>query len=550
MLTHLTIKNYALIEHLELDFSGHLNVITGETGAGKSILLGAIGLLLGNRADTKVLWNETEKCVAEGTFDVRSYGLKRLFAQLELDYADHTLLRREISAAGKSRAFVNDTPVTLDVMKQLGLRLMDIHSQHETLALGDRLFQLHVVDTFANNAREREAYAEQWEKTVALRQAFAQLQTEAATLRQEADFVSFQLNELREAQLREGEQEALETQTAILENAGDIKARLLAAGQWLTGGDVAVDRALAEVRTQLNGIANIKPVYQDLLARVESMRIELSDLQREIEREEEHVEANPERLVEMQARLSLIYQLQQKHRKATVDELITLQQSLQERAKQALSLDDDLARLEKECTAAEAELQKAAQALSQTRAKALTPLCRQLTELAHALGMPDAVLKAEHTLREAAAHGADVIDFLFSANKGVAARSLQQVASGGEFSRLMFCVKYVLAEKTAIPTLLLDEIDSGISGEVALQMARLMQTMATEHQLITITHLPQLAAKGHAHYFVYKESAQHKTVSRIKLLNKQERVEEIAKMIAGENPSTRALASARELMSS
>ncbi len=548
MLTHLTIKNYALIEHLELDFAPHLNVITGETGAGKSILLGAVGLLLGNRADTKVLWNDTEKCVAEGIFDIRLYRLKKWFTEHELDYADQTVLRREISPAGKSRAFINDTPVTLDVLKQLGLRLVDVHSQHETLALGDRLFQLHVVDTYANNTRERDAYADQWEKTAALRQSFGRLQTEAETLRQEADFISFQLNELQEAQLQPGELETLETQTAVLENANDIKSRLLAASQWMTGNELALDKALSEIRSQLQGIAHLKPAYQELYNRVESIRIELGDLQREVEREEESVEADPTRLEDMQARISLLYQLQQKHRKNTVEELIALRQSLEERANQALNLDDDLARLKKQLAAAEETLKKRAQALSETRANTLKPLCRQLTDLARALGMPDAVLKAEHLVREASAHGIDVIDFLFSANKGITPRALQQVASGGEFSRLMFCVKYVLAEKTAIPTLLLDEIDSGISGEVAVQMAKLMQAMASAHQLITITHLPQLAAKGHAHYFVYKENTPTKTVSRIKLLTKHERVEEIAKMIAGENPSARALASARELM--
>jgi DNA repair protein RecN (Recombination protein N) len=548
MLTHLTIKNYALIEHLELDFSRNLNVITGETGAGKSILLGAIGLLLGNRADSKVLWNAEEKCVAEATFEIGNYHLQSFFEEAELDYADQTMIRREVSANGKSRAFVNDTPVTLDIMKQLGSRLMDIHSQHETLNLGDRDFQLRLIDTFAGNGRVKEVYQQQWKTTSQLRKQFEQLQAEATAIREEADFVKFQLDELTKAGLKETEQEELESQVSVLEHAGDIKSRFLMIESLLSEGEFTIDKSLHEVRSQLQAIASFVPSYKTLFERVDSIRIELNDIRQEIDRESEAIEVNPDQLQKLQDRLSLIYHLQQKHRKKTIAELLEIQRALEEKATKSTHLDDELASLERQIVEAERLLMEKATLLSQSRSKVLAGLCKKLAELASDLGMPDALLKSEMASVVPGPSGIDLIDLLFSANKGIAPKPLQQVASGGEFSRLMFCVKYVLAEKMSLPTLLLDEIDNGISGEVAIQMARLMQTMAQQHQLIVITHLPQIAAKGHSHYFVFKETIAKKTVSKIRLLNPEQRIEEIAKMIAGENPSTRALASARELM--
>jgi DNA repair protein RecN (Recombination protein N) len=548
MLTHLTIKNYALIEHLELDFSRNLNVITGETGAGKSILLGAIGLLLGNRADSKVLWNADEKCVAEATFEIGNYHLKSFFEEAELDYADQTLIRREVSANGKSRAFVNDTPVTLDIMKQLGSRLMDIHSQHETLNLGNRDFQLQLIDTFAGNGRAKEMYQQQWKITSQLRKQFEQLQAEATAIREEADFVKFQLDELTKAGLKETEQEELESKASVLEHAGDIKARFLVIESLLSEGEFTIDKSLNEVRSQLQAMASFVPSYKALFERVDSIRIELNDIRQEIDRESEAIEVNPDQLQKLQDRLSLIYHLQQKHRKKTIAELLEIQRMLEEKATKSTHLDDELASLKRQIAEAERLLMEKATVLSQSRSRVLTGLCKKLAELASDLGMPDALLKSEMATVAPGPSGIDLIDLLFSANKGIAPKPLQQVASGGEFSRLMFCVKYVLAEKMSLPTLLLDEIDNGISGEVAIQMARLMQTMAQQHQLIVITHLPQIAAKGDAHYFVFKETIAKKTVSKIRLLNSEQRIEEIAKMIAGENPSTRALASARELM--
>jgi DNA repair protein RecN (Recombination protein N) len=548
MLTHLTIKNYALIEHLELDFSRNLNVITGETGAGKSILLGAIGLLLGNRADSKVLWNAEEKCVAEATFEIGNYHLKSFFEEAELDYADQTMIRREVSANGKSRAFVNDTPVTLDIMKQLGSRLMDIHSQHETLNLGDRDFQLRLIDTFAGNGRVKEVYQQQWKTTSQLRKQFEQLQAEATAIREEADFVKFQLDELAKAGLKETEQEELESQASVLEHAGDIKSRFLVIESLLSEGEFTIDKSLHEVRSQLQAIASLVPSYKTLFERVDSIRIELNDIRQEIDRESEAIEVNPDQLQKLQDRLSLIYHLQKKHRKKTIAELLEIQRVLEEKATKSTHLDDELASLKRQIVEAERLLMEKATLLSQSRSKVLAGLCKKLTELASDLGMPDALLKSEMASVVPGPSGIDVVDLLFSANKGIAPKPLQQVASGGEFSRLMFCVKYVMAEKMSLPTLLLDEIDNGISGEVAIQMARLMQTMAQQHQLIVITHLPQIAAKGDSHYFVFKETIAKKTVSKIRLLNPEQRIEEIAKMIAGENPSTRALASARELM--
>lgn len=550
MLLQLTIKNYALIRQLEIKPSSSLNVITGETGAGKSIMLGAVGLLLGNRADAKVLWDENEKCVVEGVFDVAAYRLKSLFDNNDLDYQDQTFIRREINPGGKSRAFINDTPVTLEVMRKIGNRLMDVHSQHETLDLGNNLFQLELIDAFAGNQKVKDSYSQLWKTFTQAKSAYESLVKESDELRQESDYVKFQLDELVKARLEEGEQERLEAELKVMEHAEEIKTQLIAVVQQLSQSELAVNSVLTTVRNQLNNIASYSADYQKLLERIESVRIELDDIADEAEHEESRIEFDPERIEEVKDRLSTIYQLMQKHRVKELKELLALQESLQVKFDKTSNLDEALHSAKATFEKAQTELKSKAEELSKTRQKVFNPLCKQIVELLKDLGIPNAVLKMEHQTVSPTAIGADAIELLFSANKGVDPRPLAQVASGGEFSRLMFSIKYVMAEKTALPTLILDEIDSGISGEIAIQLGKMMKEMAQRHQLITITHLPQIAAKGDTHYFVYKDDSSKKTVSMIRSLSDSERVDEIAKMIAGSKPSALALENARELMAS
>jgi DNA repair protein RecN (Recombination protein N) len=549
VLKQLTIKNYALIKSLEMNPSGGLNVITGETGAGKSIMLGALGLLLGNRADTKVLWDESEKCVTEGEFDVKDYRLKSFFKEQDLDYADLTVLRREVSANGKSRAFINDTPVTLDVLKKLASRLMDIHSQHETLDLGSRTFQLQLIDAYSGNEKLLEKYALAWSSYVDTKSAYDHLLGESTLLKQESDYVLFQLNEIKKGNWQANEQAALETELKIQEHAEEIKTRFKAAVDTLSQSEYATLTTLAEVRAQLNAVANYSPAYAQLLQRVESVRIELNDVVQEIEREDGAIEFDPARLNEVKERLSALYQLLQKHKLKTIAELLALQESLEEKAQKTSNLDESLQALKVNMEQAQQEVQAQAEHLSTVRLKVFTPLCNKIKNLLKELGIPDAQLKTEHTTTTPGPTGIDQVEILFSANKGIAPRPLAQVASGGEFARLMFCAKYTMAEKTAMPTLVLDEIDTGVSGEVAVQLGNLMKEMGGRHQVIAISHLPQIAGKGDSHFFVYKDNSEKKTVSLIKKLSTEERIEEIAKMIGGSKPSKSALENARELIS-
>lgn len=548
MLKHLTIRNYALINQLELDPSRGLNVITGETGAGKSIVLGAIGLLMGNRADSKVLWDENEKCVTEGIFDIKGYALKTLFKAEDLDYDDTTVIRREISPGGKSRAFINDTPVTLDVMKKIGGYLMDVHSQHETLQLGNQLFQLRLIDAYAENSKAYEAYTVSWEAYVQAKKRFEDLTREADTLRQEADYINFQLDELVKAGLQENEQEGLEGELKIMEHAEEIKSRFNAVLDTLSRSDYAARTAIAEARNNLLQLADYSADYQALHQRLNSVMIELDDILNEVDKAEGDVEFDPERAEFVKERINLIYRLLKKHHAKELKELLVLQEELQRKAQITSNLDGELAAVKAAFEQAGHTLAQTAATLSDTRKKVVAPLCRQITKLLHELGIPNATLQIDIQPATPAPTGADKIDILFSANKGIAPRPLAQVASGGEFSRLMFSIKYVMAEKTSMPTLVLDEIDSGISGEVSLRLGTLMKAMSKKHQLITITHLPQIAAKGDAHYFVFKDSSSKKTVSNMRELKAAERVEEIAKMIGGDNPSKVALQNAQELL--
>lgn len=548
MLKHLTIKNYALIRHLELEPSASLNVVTGETGAGKSIMLGALGLLKGNRADTKVLWDENEKCVTEGVFEIKAYKLKNFFRAEDLDYSDTTIIRREISPGGKSRAFINDTPVTLDVMKKLGNLLLDVHSQHETLQLGNQDFQLRLIDAYGENQALVDTYTDAWKKFQHAKKEYDTLVTEADALRQDAEYINFQLDELVKAGFEPGEQEKIESELRIMEHAEDITSRLQSALSVINQSEFAARNSLSEARAHFQIMAGYANHYETLKQRLESVIIELDDIASEIEKEQGSVEFDPQRAEFLKERVNLLYRLLKKHRSNGIDGLLNLQSDLQRKAGITSNLDESLENAKKIYLDSQTELGGIAKKLSAARKKVLEPLAKELVKLLKELGIPDANIKIEQSSIEPTSHGADAIEIMFSANKGIAPRPLVQVASGGEFSRLMFSIKYVMAAKTAMPTLVLDEIDTGVSGEIAIRLGELMKSMSENHQLITITHLPQIAARGDAHYFVFKDSSSKKTISNIKELTRDERVEEIAKMIGGDNPSKAALQNAEELI--
>jgi len=550
MLTHLIIKNYALIKHLELSPSPRLNVITGETGAGKSIMLGAIGLLLGNRADTKALWDEHEKCVTEGTFDLSNYRLKELFESEDLDYQNQTTIRREITPNGKSRAFINDTPVTLEVMRKIGSQLMDIHSQHETLELGNKSFQLELVDSFAANVKLKAEYGKIWKKFMLAQQAYHTLLIESDDLKKESDFVLFQLDELVKASLEEGEVEQLESSLKIMEHAEEIKTNFNAILEQFSRSEFSATTTLASIRSQLQSIASYSKEYEQLLQRFESARIELNDILSELEHEEEKIEFDPRQTEKTKDRLSVLYQLLQKHRLKEVSQLIELRDELEQKASRTRNLDQLVTESKETVNQFELELQKAADTLSKSRQKVFAPLSKQLTELLKELGMPDTQLVIDHATVFPGPNGTDSIEILFTANKGMQPRPLAQVASGGEFSRLMFSIKYVMAEKASLPTLILDEIDTGVSGEIAIRLGNRMKEIAQRHQVISISHLPQIASRADAHFFVFKDNSTSRTITSIKLLTEEERIKEIAQMIGGANPSVKSIESAREMLHS
>lgn len=548
MLAHLTIRNYALIRHLELSLSKGLSVITGETGAGKSILLGAIGLLTGNRADTKVLWDSEDKCVAEGEFEIGEYKLQSLFKAEDLDYSDRTLIRREISPAGKSRAFINDTPVTLEVLRKIGTRLMDIHSQHETLLIGNEDFQLRLIDSFAGNEALTETYLNHWNICQEARLRYEKISKEAGALRAEADFIHFQLNELSSLHLQPGEQLSLESELKVMEHAEDIKSKLNQSLQILNMSEYATRASLAEARALIQSIRSLSPSYHTLADRLDSSLIELDDIVQELETAESRVVVDPERAQLVQDRLSHIYKLQKKHRLNTVDELLALQTELQRKADLTTNLDETVERCKSDWQVAKKQLDASASKVTASRKKVLPELVKALEELLREVGIPDAKILIQLDAIDPEPSGADAVAILFSANKGIAPKLLTQVASGGEFSRLMFCIKYILAARKSLPTLLLDEIDNGISGEIAVKVGQLMRRMSSRHQILAITHLPQIAAQGSDHFFVYKDSTSKKTVTNIRRLTADERVQEIAQMLSGASPSRSALASARELL--
>lgn len=549
MLQKLSIRNYALIDSVELEPDKGLNIITGETGAGKSIMLGALSLILGQRAETRYFFNQDKKCIIEGQFLLNNTQLQPLFEENDLDFQQESILRREISTDGKSRAFINDTPVTLAVMKQIGEGLIDIHSQHATLEVNDPGFQLSVVDTLAGHQSLLSDYRKQFKRYKQQQKELEALRLKASEARNKQDYEQFLFNELENANLQNGEQEKLETELQVLNNAESIKRNLLTAQHLLTEQETAVLSVLKEVINQLQGVEQFNPAYALLNDRLRSALIELKDIAGETAALEEDIVFNPSRIEEVNARLDLIYALQQKHRVNGVEELIVIQNQLSDNLASLLSDDEEIERLAKALDTLQAELEQMASKLSENRSTSIINTEEQVGRVLQQVGMPNARIKLEQQqCAELNKDGKDLITLLFSANSGQAPAPVGKVASGGELSRLMLAIKSIMAKHTALPTLIFDEIDTGISGETALRVGKVIGELEKNMQVICITHLPQIAAKGDTHYFVYKNEETERTTTGIRKLSPAARVEAIAEMLSGKKPGASALENARDLL--
>lgn len=548
MIKSLLIKNYALIQHLKMDPSPHFNTVTGETGAGKSIILGALGLLLGNRADTKVLFEEGKKCVIEGTFEISNQNLSGLFESMELDYQDETIIRREISTSGKSRAFINDTPVTLGVMKSISSFLVDIHSQRDTYLLGEASYQLRIFDGYAQNGDLFDKYRISYKAFKKHESEYLTLKEQAEELNKESDYNHFLLEELDKVGVKEGEQDALEEELQIIEHAEEIKSKLFECQEIMENSEFSTNSGLQQVFKNISQISVIAEHFEPLKTRLESCLYELLDIAKEIENESNKVEFDKNRQEEIQERLGLLFQLFQKHHVNTEAELIEIRENLRIKVDKVLNMDDELSSAKENLDKLEGELKVIGNKLTASRISVLENFKKELESLLKELAMPFATIDIHHEVISPGENGMDKITLLFSANVGISPNELKNVASGGEFSRLMFSIKYMLAGKTSLPTIIFDEIDTGVSGEIAMNMVTMMKKMASRHQVVVITHLPQIAASGDEHYFVYKENENGRSISNIRRLRHQEREEEIAKMIGGEHPSMVALENARELL--
>lgn len=550
MLRSLYIQNYALIEKLDIDFSRGFSVITGETGAGKSIILGAIGLLLGQRADVKSIRQGASKCVIEARFEIAAYGMQSFFEENELEYEDECILRREVYASGKSRAFINDTPASLVQMKELGEQLIDVHSQHQNLLLNKEGFQLNVLDILAHNEEALTTYQSYYREWKKLREELEKLIAHAGQDRADEDYIRFQLEQLEEARLVDGEQEELEQEAETLSHAEEIKAGLFRADHLMVSDEGGLLTGLKECLDTMLDLQKVYPPAGELAERLESSYIELKDISQEISGKEEEIEFNPARLEEVNDRLNLIYTLQQKHRVSTVSELLALTEDYAAKLSNITSSDEQIEEMKARCEALYNKVKKQAAVLTKTRAVAAREVEKQMAARLIPLGMPNVRFLVEIGMRkEPGAHGADTVNFLFSANKNGTLQNISSVASGGEIARVMLSVKAMIAGAVKLPTIVFDEIDTGVSGEIADRMADIMQEMgARDRQVISITHLPQIAARGKAHYKVYKQDSDTETNSHIRLLTDTERVEELAHMLSGATLTEAALNNAKALL--
>ncbi len=549
MLQSLRIQNFALIEATEVKINQGLTVITGETGAGKSILLGALGLTLGNRADATSLHDKTKKCIIEVQFNLKAYSLQSFFESNELDFEEVTTIRREITPEGKSRAFVNDTPTTLSVLKELGEQLIDIHSQHETLLLKEAKFQFELVDAFAQTTTLFFEYKKQFSGLHKLKKQLDDLTQQEVQAKKELDYFQFQFNELEDANLKVGELQELEEESETLENAEFIKTSLSKAAIAIHGNDDNLLSNIVIVKQQLQAIAKFSKPFNELYERLNSVSIELKELGADIERADEDVVYNPTRLEEVNAQLDKLNRLLKKHGVATEQELLDIKDTIENKLQQFSSLEVSIEKIQKEIVVAEKQCKTVAKELSDKRQKALPTIEKNITTMLAGLSMANAQFKIDLQVNpQLTVNGFDTIVFLFSANKGADFKELHKTASGGELSRLMLCLKALLAERTALPTIIFDEIDTGVSGDVADKIGNILMAMGKTMQVIAITHLPQMASKGNNHLFVYKSDSKDKTISHIKVLTKEERIGEIAKMLSTGTPTETALKNAKELL--
>ena len=549
MIQRLLIKNYAIIESLDIEFADSLTIITGETGAGKSILLGALGMILGNRTDTKVLYNQAEKCVIEGYFDVKNYDLKAYFEENEIDYDDNSVVRRELTPQGKTRSFINDTPVNLTQLREFSSKLVDLHQQFDTLDIHDTSFQLQMVDALADNKAPLSIYREKFKSFQSDKKILKDLKEKSERSTREIEFLNFQLDEFNKAELIEGEQERIEEEQQRLQNAETIKRYLSAAFRAVSEDENAVINQLKSIGQSISQVKKYTPSVSKLYERFESIIYELEDIGGELESISEDTEHDPERIADIQTRLDVLYKLLKKHGVATVEQLLEIQNNLQSQLNAFGDLSEDIERLEKALVEQETELRKLASELSAKR-KFVTPQFEnQVHDMLRQLSMENARIQVQIVdSQELTQNGMDDVQFLFAANKGSRMMPIKDVASGGELSRLALCTKSLVAAAIPLPTLIFDEIDSGVSGDVALKMGNILHKLSKHHQVVVITHSPQVAAKAEKHYFVYKTNREDRTITSVRPLSTDERIRSIAVMLSQNPPSASALENARELM--
>lgn len=549
MLNYLSVKNYALIDSVEISFTEGLSIITGETGAGKSILLGALSLILGQRADISALKNKDLKCVIEGGFSIAGYGLKDFFKQNEIDYEEEVILRREINPAGKSRAFINDTPVNLSALQELSTKLVDVHSQHQNLDLNESVFQLNVIDTFAGNSEVKKQYKLVYQDFIFVKKQLEVLRTDAGRSKDDFEYFQFQFDELEKAKLVIDEQERLEDEQKMLSHSEEIQRNLATIFNLISENPESVISSLNESVKAANHTVQYLPKITDLAQRIDSCYIEIKDIAREIELIADGIQFDPERSAFVNERLNLIYLLQQKHKVKSIEELIQIKDDLNKKINDIESFDERLKEMELALDKKTRELKIIAEKLSEKRKATFSKIEQYVINQLNSLGMPNAVFKiANDTLAEFSPSGTDKINFLFSANKNGEPQNIAKVASGGEISRFMLSIKSLLSKSSGLPTIIFDEIDTGVSGEIADKMGGIMLQMSEKMQVVNITHLPQVAAKGDTHYLVYKDEFAEFTSTRIKKLTDDERLKEIAKMLSGESMSQQALENAKVLL--
>ncbi len=549
MITHLNIKNYALIEDIKVNFKEGLTIITGETGAGKSILLGALSLLLGKRADLSSIKDTSKKCIIEAEFNLENLALKPLFITEDLDYEKNTIIRREILPSGKSRAFINDTPVNLNVLSLLGEHLIDIHNQHQTLEISSGSFQMEIIDVLADNKATLETYSNLLTLFKSKQKELNHIATNKLDAQKELDYNLFLLQELQEAKLKAGIQETMEEELETLSNVGTIQETLSEVSQLLDAENIGVLSALSEINSKMAKIKGFSAAYQSLWERLQSTKIELDDISDEIQNTGDNLEANPQRLLEVETYLQSVYKLQSKHQVNSIETLLEIQSQLEEKVEKTTHLDQDIATLEEELKNLESELKDLAEKLHKNRENILPKLIEKLEYILSQLGLPNARFNIKlNKTTVLQLTGTDEVVFQFTANKGMPFGEMKKVASGGELSRIMLAIKSVLAEYTQLPAIIFDEIDTGVSGETANKIADILAKMSKSMQVISITHLPQIAAKGSHHFKVYKEDVNNITHTQLKLLTSEERVEELAQMLGGEKKSASAMAHARELL--